>query len=336
MASEPRRLIVNADDFGRTSAINQAVIESHRRGILTSASLMVNGAAVDEAVRLAHKHPTLAVGLHLTLLNGKATLPPGDIPDLVDPFGNFSNSPVTTGFRYWFRTGLRRQLESEIAAQFERFASFDLPLDHLNGHLNVHLHPRILDILVDRRGEWQIERVRLTREPRDIDAEIGTNGWWYRKTHSTIFGTLARRSETILSHNFLHFTDQVFGLLQNDRVDVAYLRELLPRLPAGLSELYCHPATDTHKHEFDALTNAAIAEILERQDIRLTTYHEAFASGTSGSTASTALPTTSAPLETHGKARRNSPNPSPRGSDQLRAPKKGPQSTRRPRTTRPY
>ncbi|MGB0582916.1 MAG: hopanoid biosynthesis-associated protein HpnK [Limisphaerales bacterium] len=328
MASEPRRLIVNADDFGRSSAINQAIIESHRRGILTSASLMVNGVAVDEAVRLAHKHPTLAVGLHLTLTNGKSTLSPREIPGLVDPFGNFSNSPVSSGIRYWFKSSLRRQLESEIAAQIEKFAAFDLPLDHLNGHLNIHLHPRILEILIDRRGEWHVERIRLTREPRNIDAEIGTNSLWYRKSHSLIFSTLSRRAEAILRHNFVRHTDHVFGLLQNDRVDVAYLREFLPRLPVGLSELYCHPSTDSHKHEFEALASPAIAEIVEGQNIQLTTYREALSSGaTSSAKPSTSEPTRN-PLPTHGKANRKS-------RLRRRKPKTGPQSPRRPRSARP-
>src|SRR5437588_7983476 len=68
--SRPRRLIINADDFGRSAAINQAVIRAHREGVLTSASLMVNEPAFDEAVQLARENPKLGVGLHLTLLCG--------------------------------------------------------------------------------------------------------------------------------------------------------------------------------------------------------------------------------------------------------------------------
>lgn len=327
MASDPRRLIVNADDFGRTSAINQAVIEAHRRGILTSASLMVNGAAADEAVRLARKHPTLAVGLHLALTNGKATLSQREIPGLIDPFGNFSNSAFRSGVRYWFKSALRPQLKAEISAQVGKFRSFDLPLDHLNGHQNIHLHPTVLDLIIEHRGEWQIDRIRLTRDPREIDDDIGTNGWWYRKTHSLIFDALGRRSRPLLRENFLRFTDRVFGLLQNDRVDTSYLRELLPRLPTGLSELYCHPSTDTHQHEFEALTDPAIVELIAHHGIRLTTYREALTS-----TRTTPPP---APLESHGKASRNPPDrPSLRG-DRRRVPKQGPQTTRRPRSVRP-
>src|SRR5882724_3822199 len=105
--SEARRLIVNADDFGRSHSINQAVIRAHRDGILTTASLMVNGVAVAEAVELGRQHPRLGVGLHLSLVCGTSTLRPADIPGLVDGDGNFSSQSVATGIRYFFQRRLR-------------------------------------------------------------------------------------------------------------------------------------------------------------------------------------------------------------------------------------
>src|SRR5919198_2830696 len=105
--SLPRRLIVNADDFGRSRAINEAVARAHREGILTSASLMVNGEAAGEAVDLARQHPRLGVGLHLSLILGTAALKPAEIPGLVDCLGNFSDNPLTTALRYFFLGTLR-------------------------------------------------------------------------------------------------------------------------------------------------------------------------------------------------------------------------------------
>ncbi len=276
MASDgpSRQLIVTADDFGRSSEINQAVIRAHRQGILTGASLMVNGLAAGEAVRLAHKHPTLAVGLHLTLAGGKSTLPRRDIPDLVDPFDNFSNAPITAGFRYWADRRLRSQLRSEIAAQIERFRSFDLPLDHLDGHLNIHLHPTILGLLLEQAPARGIEHVRLTRDPLSIDRKIGTNAWPYRLTHTTIFRILADLAAPKLRAQDIAFTDHVFGLLQNDRVDEPYVLRLLDQLPPGVSELYCHPDSDIHRHELDALISPGVAAAIQTEGIRLTTYRE--------------------------------------------------------------
>src|SRR5476651_43085 len=104
-----RRLIVNADDFGLSHSVNEAVIRAHREGILTTASLMVNGSGFDEAVKLAKENPKLGVGLHLTLLQGHSALPPGKIPGLVNSRGEFSESPVGAGMNYFFKRGLRGQ-----------------------------------------------------------------------------------------------------------------------------------------------------------------------------------------------------------------------------------
>src|SRR4030095_16971217 len=98
MPAPTRRLIVNADDFGRSSSINRAVIQAHQRGILTTASLMVNGVAADEAVALAHEHPCLGVGLHLTVSHGTSALSHFEIPDIVDASQNFSRDAPGVGF----------------------------------------------------------------------------------------------------------------------------------------------------------------------------------------------------------------------------------------------
>src|SRR5271156_3085597 len=144
-----RRLIVNADDFGLSHSVNEAVIRAHRDGILTTASLMVNESGFDEAVKLARGNPKLGVGLHLTLLQGHSALPPEKIPGLVNARGEFSNCPIAVGMNYFFKRGLREQLRAEIHAQFEKFHSTGLTLDHVNGHLHLHLHPAIFKILME-------------------------------------------------------------------------------------------------------------------------------------------------------------------------------------------
>src|SRR4051812_13107841 len=129
MASAKRRLIVNADDFGASESINAAVIDAHRRGILTTASLVVNGAAAPQAVELAKANPRLGVGLHLTLCCGSSALPHSQIPALVDPQSRFRDDPVRAGMLYFFSSAARRELALEIAAQFEKFARSGLRLD---------------------------------------------------------------------------------------------------------------------------------------------------------------------------------------------------------------
>ncbi|MCY7274968.1 MAG: ChbG/HpnK family deacetylase, partial [Phormidesmis sp. CAN_BIN44] len=115
----PRRLIINGDDFGFSSGVNQAIIEAHEQGVLTSTSLMVTGDAFEEAVTLAKAHPTLAVGLHLVLACGRSALPPDQIPHLVDAHGNFSNQPEKAGIYYHFSAAAWREIPLEIRAQLE-------------------------------------------------------------------------------------------------------------------------------------------------------------------------------------------------------------------------
>ena len=269
-----RRLIVNADDFGRSSSINQAVIRAHREGILTTASLMVSGDACDEAVELAKQNPTLGVGLHLTLICGKATAGRMEIPDLVNPRGEFSDSPVLTGARYFFDRGLQLQLAREISAQFAKFKATGLALDHVNGHLNLHLHPTIFELLAARRHEWGIRHLRVTDDPFALNRRLASGHWLYRTSHAVIFSRLARRARYQLARTDIRFTDHVFGLLQNARVDETFIRQLLPALPRGSSELYSHPSLDAFRHEFDALISPRVKAQVAELGIELIRYQD--------------------------------------------------------------
>ena len=187
----PRRLVVNADDFGRSHSINEAVIRAHREGILTSASLMVNEPAFDEAVALAKENPKLGVGLHLTLLCGHSALPAEKIPGLVNAQQEFGNDPVGAGFRYFARRHLREQLRAEIHAQFAKFRATGLPLDHVNGHLHLHLHPTVFRLLVEDAAQLGFQRMRLTREPFWMDVPLARGRRLYRFAHAAVYFLLA-------------------------------------------------------------------------------------------------------------------------------------------------
>jgi chitin disaccharide deacetylase len=269
-----KRLIVNADDFGCSPAVNGAVIKAHREGILTTASLMVNGAASEEAAALAREHPQLGVGLHLTLLGGRSALKPTDIPRLVNERYRFSQRPVWTGLRYFFLPGLRSQLRREISAQFAKFRLTGLRLDHVNGHLNIHLHPTIFSLLDHHAREWGFVSFRLTRDPFWLNARLAGGRWLYRLSHAVIFTLLSRRARPVLDDLRIHYTDRVFGLLQTGRVDERYLERLLPRLPDGDSELYAHPSLDDTRAELEALTSPRIQALVRQHDIQLIRYQD--------------------------------------------------------------
>ena len=264
-----RRLIVNADDFGRSHSINEAVIRAHRDGILTAASLMVNEPGLAEAVKLARESPKLGVGLHLTLLMGRSALPADKIPGLVNSRGEFSNSPVGAGMSYFFRRSLREQLRAEIHAQFEKFHATGLMLDHVNGHLHLHLHPVIFNILMEDAEKLGIQRMRLTRDCLARSRRMANGRWFYRVSHAAIYSWLSGRAREPLRQRGIRHAQITFGLLQNARVDEEYVLKLLPELPPGDSELYSHPSLDEFKHEFDALVSPRVKELANKPGIKL-------------------------------------------------------------------
>ncbi len=299
-----RRLIVNADDFGRSASINAAVIRAHREGILTTASLMVNEPSCADAVALARDNPRLGVGLHLTFLCGRSALPPKQIPGLVNGAGEFTNFPAGAGFRYFFHRSLREQLRAEIHAQFARFRATGLPLDHVNGHLHLHLHPTIFRILMEDAEQLGIQRVRLTFDPFWLNLRLSfrrgepgerqsVNGspnaptlhaprsarstlrtLPYCLSHAIIFHTLAARARPVLRRRGFRHTHYVFGLLQNAHVDEDYLLRLLPNLPPGDSELYSHPSLDEFKNEFDALISPRVRALAGQLGLQLIRYQD--------------------------------------------------------------
>jgi hopanoid biosynthesis associated protein HpnK len=273
-SQSPRRLIVNADDFGLSHSVNEAVIRAHREGILTGASLMVNEAGADEAVALAKENPKLGVGLHLTLLMGRSALPLEKIPDLVDSDGQFSNSPVGAGMRYFFKRSLRDQLRAEIQAQFEKFRATGLTLDHVNAHLHLHLHPAIFKILMEHADKLGIKRMRLTRDCLARSQRMSRGHLFYRISHAAIYAWLSSRAVETLRQKEIKHAQITFGLLQNARVDEDYVLKLLPELPPGDSELYSHPSLDKFRHEFAALVSPRVKEQIEKLGIKLIRYQD--------------------------------------------------------------
>ncbi len=281
-----KRLIVTGDDFGLSPAVNQAILKAHEHGLLTSASLMVNGSAAAEAVALAKAHPTLAVGLHLVLCQGRATLAPHRIPGLVDAEGNFCRSPVRAGFRYFFVRSLLGQLRREIEAQLAAFAATGLVLSHLDGHLNLHLHPTVLTILLELASQYRIHAMRLPLDDLRSTLALDTKRLGYKLSHAVIFGLLSRYAKGRLARAGIRAPDRVYGLLQSGDMNEAFLLGLLPRIRDGLVEWYCHVGlppcpqlerwtpTYRHRQELEALTSERVLKGVAAQGIVLTSYRD--------------------------------------------------------------
>ena len=231
-------LIVTADDFGIHSAVNEAVTEANTAGILTAASLMVGAPAAADAIRRAHELPQLRVGLHLVLADGFSVLPRTKIPDLVDEQGRFGDGMWLDGVRYFALPSLRRQLEAEIRAQFAAFARTGLVLDHVNAHKHFHLHPTLLKMIVRIGHEFGMNAVRVPHEP------LWFAGGGAGAMASTAFLTpWVALMKARLRAGGISYNDRVFGIASTGRLDEAVLLGILARLPAGVTEIYLHPAT---------------------------------------------------------------------------------------------
>ncbi len=246
-----RRVIVSADDFGLSEAVNEGIERAHREGILQAASLMVAGAAADDAVRRARAMPGLRVGLHLVVIEGPAVLAPAVIPDLVDAGGQFPSDQLRLGLRYFFRPGVRRQLAAEIRAQFAAFAATGLPLDHANAHKHMHLHPIVGRMLIGIGREFGLRAVRIPAEPPDVMAACGEPTGLGARALYRWTRLLRRQTERA----GMATNDHLFGIAWSGRMTAERLLRLAPHLPDGTSEIYFHPASRR-----DAILDARMPE----------------------------------------------------------------------------
>lgn len=216
-----RALIVTADDFGHSADVNAAVLRAYREGVLRFASLMVLRPAAGAAAAIARDNPGLGVGLHLELC---------------------ADRPAETGLRYFFDPRARAGVEGEIRRQIEALLALGIVPTHVDGHINIHVHPVIFPALCRLAREYGIPRVRLPSGelatslsfpsmdpvlPRLVQAAtFAAVGGWIRSA--------ARGLET----------PRCWGLLRSGRMSEDYVLWLLGRLPEGVTELYFHPCAD--------------------------------------------------------------------------------------------
>ena len=281
-----RRLIVAADDFGMSAGVNAGIIRAHREGILTETSLMVNGRAFAAAVELARAHPGLGVGLHLMLVQGFAAAPPAQVPLLTRSDGRFGDAPVWSGMRFFFTPGIRDQIRREVTAQLDRFLATGLPLSHVDGHLTIHMHPVVVEVLIELRERYGIRAVRLPREPLLRALRYDRRHMLRKLFEAAAFNSLSRWALPRLRRAGLRHPDRMFGLHQTGHVSEHYLLSLLADLPAGVNELYCHPALlddearrwrpadyDSER-ELAALTSPRVREAIAAAGIQTISYRD--------------------------------------------------------------
>lgn len=274
-----RRLIVNADDFGSSREVNEAVILAHRRGILTSTSLMVCGAAFEQAVTLAQDNPGLAVGLHLTLVDGRPVMRPGEIPHVAGKNGAFPSGPTRAGLHYFLCPRARGELFHEIEAQFERFAQSGLRFSHVDAHCHLHVHPVVLDAIVEIARRYGIKRVRVPADSlSSVLPFLGSAPW--AGGSALLFRLLTGRMKRKLRRQGFVFPGRVYGNLLTGKMSREYVLALLDGVPRGFSELYFHPSVSRSQkdgqrsRELAILMDPGVRSKIERLGIILSTYFD--------------------------------------------------------------
>jgi predicted glycoside hydrolase/deacetylase ChbG (UPF0249 family) len=266
------QLIVNADDFGISEAVNRGIVEAHERGIVTSTSLMATGPAFEHAVALARRCPRLAVGVHLSLTDQR---PLSELRGLVTADGMFP--PHTTQL---LQQALRGRLplaevRQELDAQIRRVRAAGVEVSHLDGHQHVHVLPGVAAVVAELAASHGIAAVRYPAER--------VRGYMLRSAQH-----VRRVAEQMALRFFcarsplqaLRRSDDFAGFYFGGRLDEANLETVLDTLPsAGTVELMCHPGAEDMQPvrgweyawaaERDALTSGRIRELVTARGVQL-------------------------------------------------------------------
>jgi len=273
------RLIVNADDFGLSEAVNRAVIEAHENGIVTSTSIMAGGAAFEHAVGLAARCPTLDVGVHLTLTEQRPVAE--SVPSLVGADGKFAPHATELAKRCLRGAIVLGDVHKELDAQIRRARAHGLRPTHLDGHQHVHVLPGVARVVAELAREHGIRAVRVpTERPRAYMLE--DLGHLKRLAEQIALGTFGSLSP--LKH--LRRVDRFVGFYFGGRLNERNLRTVLERLPARKTvELMCHPGLEDPASQYghwgyawaeetSALTSPKIRELIAAHDVRLIGYRD--------------------------------------------------------------
>ncbi len=301
-----RRLIVNADDFGLTTGVNRAIVEAHTRGIVTSSTLMANGHAFDDAVRLAKTRPELSVGCHIVLIDGEPVLDPAKLSSLTS-FRSTKARSVKTAFRDSLKSFAAsalsgrldpQQIEAEATAQIRKLQTSGIAVSHIDSHKHTHLFPAVLKPLLRAARNCGVKAVRNPFGPRRPlkSGELLTRpGLWTRYAEVRILRALASKFHATVKHEGFVAPEGTFGIVITGALDENIFCAIAEIIPEGTWEFVCHPGyndsdlqsantrlRESRETELHVLTMPEVREVLSSRGIELISYRDLVA-GAAGS-----------------------------------------------------
>jgi chitin disaccharide deacetylase len=297
-----RKLIVNADDFGLTAGVNRAIVESHRGGVVSSATLMANGAAFADAVAAARPAPNLSVGCHVVLADGTPVSPPDAVDTLLairsaEP-DKFYSSLSAFAARAMLGGFDPDQLVAEITAQIRKIQSTGLQVTHLDTHKHAHIFPEILAAMLRAARICGVRAIRNPFVPlQAMPARLfkGKPNLWKRYGQVRMLHTFSGPFQQRTKRAGLLTPDGVIGVIETGSADSpdgssgydSLLRQTLANLPEGTWELVCHPGysdaelrragtrlLESREEERRLLTSPQLRRFLEEQKIQIVSYRE--------------------------------------------------------------
>lgn len=281
-----RRLIINADDFGLTAGVNRAIAEGNRSGVVTSATMMANAQAFDNAVTLAKTLPGLKTGCHIVLIDGNPIV--HDLPSLTNGSRRFRRNLKDFALAAMRRKIGAEEIQSEAEAQIRKIQSSGITLTHVDSHKHTHMFPHVLRPVLRAARACGIRAVRNPFEPvrswpRGL--VVGTPGLWLRSAEVMALQWFAAEFRKAVKEEKMLTTDGTVGIAVTGKLDQKILLRLLDALPQGTWELVCHPGysdadlksvgtrlTQSREVELQALTSEETKQALARQSIELISY----------------------------------------------------------------
>lgn len=275
-------LIINADDFGLHSGINQAIINAHQKGIVTSTTLIASGPAFDEAIQMALHTPNLSVGVHLTLVGG---LPSASTPDLIPSLltskAVFRENHVAF-IRDWLQGKINPdEIFIEWSAQIEKIQAKGIAISHFDSHQHLHVLPGLSELVLKLAKKYSVSAIRLPKEPISFFA---TGPLAPMRILARDGLTLCAQKASSKWHPTLFSPDHFFGMLAGGQMTLERWKKLIPLLPKGVSEVMVHPGINNlelgssfswHYHwqeELAALQSEELQEWLTKYSVQLINY----------------------------------------------------------------